>query len=198
MLPADSARAEFKHILDLLPRTQFTKSYGWWATDGDSASIQRYLDHYEMVAAQPRSASVIANARANIAAGRAYLSLARRDTATAVRQFTTMTDTLHECWYDNRLTIVQLLIAKKRWTDAAKRLERHWPGTSGCSNGFDDVMWTLERARVATQLGWYNQAAANYRTVADAWRTADPELQPFVREAREALKARRAGDTRSH
>jgi hypothetical protein len=119
----------------------------------------------------------------------------------ALRQFMFASDTLHECWYDNRLTLVQLLIAKHRFKDASARLERRWPGTSGCGNGFDDVLWTLARARVATQLGHTDEAVANYAVVAAAWRTADPELQPYVREARKALAAHRGpggGSTRSH
>jgi serine/threonine-protein kinase len=92
-----------------------------------------------------------------------------------------------------------LLIAKKRYSDAWSRLQRHWPGTSECSNGFDDVLWTLERARVASQLGHAGEAAASYALVASAWRNADPELQPFAREARDGLaRLRRAGDSRSH
>jgi len=201
MLPADSARAEFKRILELLPRTQFTKLYGWWASDGDTASIQRYIGHYEDRLTRPATPSTAAEVRANIAAGNAYLALARRDTMSALRRFMYASDTLHECWYDNRLTFVQLLIAKHRFRDASARLERRWPGTSGCGNGFDDVQWTLARARVATQLGHTDEAAANYAVVAAAWRTADPELQPYVREARKALAAHRGpagGSTRSH
>ncbi len=199
MLPADSARAEAKRILDLLPRTQFTKLYGWWATDGDTASIQRYIDHFAIAQLRPRTPSEAAELRANIAAGRAYLALARRDTLSALRQFMFNSDTLHGCWYDNRMTLVQLLIAKKRYNDAAARLERRWPGTSACSNGFDDVWWTLERARVAMKLGRTDEAMASYALVADAWRDADPELQPFVHEARKALAShRRSGESRSH
>jgi len=199
MLPADSARAEFKRILELLPRTQFTKLYGWWASDGDTASIQRYIDFYENRLTRPATPSTAANIRANITAGNAYLSLARRDTMAALRQLMFASDTLHECWYDSRLQLVQLLIAKRRFKDASARLERHWPGTSGCSNGFDDVMWTLARARVASQLGRTDEAMANYAVVAAAWRNADPELQPIVREARKALATRRGPrDPRSH
>jgi serine/threonine-protein kinase len=199
MLSADSARAEFKRILELLPRTQLTKLYGWWASDGDTASIQRYIDHFEDRLTRPATPSSAAGFRANLAVGHAYLALARRDTMSALRQFMFNSDTLHECWYDNRLQLVQLLIAKKRFKDASARLERRWPGTSGCSNGFDDVMWTLARARVAAQLGRTDEEMANYAVVAAAWRGADPELQPFVREARKALASRRGpGSWRSH
>jgi hypothetical protein len=125
--------------------------------------------------------------RASVAAGRAYLALAKRDTNAALKQLLTTTDTLHECWYENRMTLVHLLAATGRYRDAGKRLERRWPGSTACSNGFDDVMWTLERARIFDRLGRRMEAAAEYAFVADAWRSADPELQPYVRESREAI-----------
>ncbi len=125
--------------------------------------------------------------RANVAAGRAYLALAKRDTASALRQFLTTADTLHECRSDDRLAVVQLLAAVGRYEEAGRRLARRWPGTSGCSNGFDDVVWTLERARVFERLGRREEAAANYAFVATAWRNADPELERYVRESRAAL-----------
>jgi hypothetical protein len=134
--------------------------------------------------------------RASVASGRAYLALARRDTASALRQLLTTPDTLHECWYDTRLTLVQLLIATGRSREAAGRLERRWPGTSACSNGIDDVMWTMERARVFERFGRHAEAAANYAFVADAWRTADAELQPWVREAHDAMARLRTPKTR--
>jgi hypothetical protein len=198
MLPPDSARAEANRILGELPRVSFTKLYGWWATDGDTAAIQRYIDYFAGREARANTPSTAAMLRANVGAGRAYLALARRDTSSALRQFLAAGDTLHECWYDNRVEIARLLTARRRFKEAAARLERRWPGTSGCSNGFDDVLWTLERARVATELGRADEAAANYAVVADAWRNADRELQPFVLEAREALAARARVGARSH
>jgi hypothetical protein len=45
----------------------------------------------------------------------------------------------------------------------------------------------LERGRIAEQLGEREKAVKSYRFVADAWRRADPELQPYTAEAREAL-----------
>jgi serine/threonine-protein kinase len=185
MLPADTVRAEFKAILALSPRSKNVKLYRWWATDGDTVAIQTYVRDF--AASRLRSSAGRAMLRASIAAGRAYLDLARRDTASALRQLLTTPDTLHECWYDNRVTLVQLLIAKGRFREAAARLERRWPGTSACSNGVDDVVWTMERARVFERLGRDAEAVANYAFVVDAWRTADTELQPWVREAHEAM-----------
>jgi hypothetical protein len=189
MVPADSARMEFRRILSLAPRTRMTKLYGWWAADGDTASIQAYITQFtETQGERPRPPSGVAMLRASVAAGRAYLSLARRDTAAALRQFLTTPDTLHECWHDNRLATVQLLMAVGRYAEAGQRLERRWPGTSACSNGFDDVVWTLERGRAFERLGRRELAMENYAFVADAWRTADPELQRYVRESRNALE----------
>jgi serine/threonine-protein kinase len=187
MVPVDSSRAEFRRILALAPRTKITKLYGWWARDGDTAAIQTYVRQFGEAEGALRSASGSAMLRASVAAGRGYLELARGDTAGALRQLMATRDTLHECWYENRTTVVRLLVAEGRWNDAAARTERRWPGTTACSDGVDDVLWTLDRARVLDRLGRRTQAAAAYALVSDAWRTADPELQPYVRESRTAL-----------
>ena len=49
------------------------------------------------------------------------------------------------------------------------------------------VLATLERGRVAERMGEREKAIGSYRFVTDAWRRPDPELQPYVHEAREAL-----------
>jgi len=187
IVSTDTARAAFKRILALAPRTRITKLYGWWATDGDTAAILTYINGFAETEGRLNTESTEAMLRASVAAGRAYLALAKRDTNAALKQFLTTTDTLHECWYENRMTLVQLLAATGRYRDAGKRLDRRWPGSTACSNGFDDVMWTLERARVFEHLGRRMEAAAEYAFVADAWRGADPELQPYVRESRDAI-----------
>jgi hypothetical protein len=131
--------------------------------------------------------------RASIVAGRAHLALAKRDSVEALRVLTATRDTLQDCWYENRVVLVRLLAAAGRYREAANHLERRWPGTTSCSNGVDDIIWTMERARVFDRLGRRDEAIASYVFVAAAWRTADPELQPYVREAREAAKRLRAG-----
>ena len=186
MIPVDSSRAEFRRVLALAPRTRMTRLYGWWATDGDTAAIQTYITGFGTTT-HLHTPSGEAMLRASAEAGRAYLALAKRDTASAIRILSTTPDTLHECWYETRVTLVQLLAATGQYREAGKRLERRWPGTTGCSNGFDDMLWTMERGRVFERLGRKTEAAAAYAFVADAWRTADPELQPFVREARAGM-----------
>jgi len=164
-----------------------TKLYGWWASDGDTAAIQSYVTQFVEAQRRPHTPSGVEMLRASAAMGRAYLALARGDSALAIEQLLTTPDTLHECWYDARLTLAQLLIARGRYREAATHLARRWPGTTSCSNGFDDVVWTMERARVFDQLGRRAEAAREYAFVVEAWRNADPELQPVVRGAREAL-----------
>jgi hypothetical protein len=187
IVPAETARAEFARVLALAPRTMMTKLYGFWATDGDTAAIQSYIARFVDAQRRPRTASGLEMLRASATMGRAYLSLARRDTALAIEQLLNARDTLHECRYDVRLTLVHLLMVKERYREAAAQLGRRWPGTTSCSNGFDDVVWTMERARVLDRLGRRSDAARDYAFVVQAWRRADPELQPVVRAARDAL-----------
>jgi len=187
MVSPDTTRAEFHRILALAPRTRITRLYGWWATDGDTLAIQTYVNGFAEIENRPNTASVQGMLRASASAGRAYLALAKRDTNAALKQLITTSDTLHECWYENRVALVELLVATGRYRDAASRLERRWPGSTACSNGFDDILWTLERARVYEHLGRRKEAINEYAFVADAWRNADAELQPFVRESREAI-----------
>ena len=194
MLPVDSSRAEFHRVLALAPKVYVTELYGWWATDSDTAAIRTYIDGFWAAGSRIRTPSADAMLRANIIAGRAYLALARRDSAAALRVLVATRDTLHECWSENRLAIVRLLVAAGRYREAGQRLERRWPGTTSCSNAVDDVLWTMERARVFERLGRRDEAATNYEFVLAAWRTADPELQPYVRESSAALRRlRRSG-----
>ena len=53
----------------------------------------------------------------------------------------------------------------------------------------------LERGRVAERLNDRDKAVQCYSFVLDAWRNADPELQPYVTEARDGL-ARLTGEPR--
>jgi serine/threonine-protein kinase len=185
MMSADSTREAFHQILAYAPHTRVSKLYGWWATDGDTAAIQIYINGYAAVTGQ--TSPVQAMLKAQVAAGEGYLLLAKRDTLAAIRRFTTTPDTLNECGYESRVTVVQLLRATGRYQEAGERLRRRWPGTTQCSNGVDDVLWTMERGRVFEKLGRRDQAMESYAFVASVWRTADPELQSYVAEARAGM-----------
>jgi hypothetical protein len=49
------------------------------------------------------------------------------------------------------------------------------------------VLGVLEQGRIAERLGERGKATRSYQFVLDAWRRPDPELQPLVVEARNAL-----------
>jgi predicted Zn-dependent protease len=117
-------------------------------------------------------------------AAHAYLALMRHDTATALRRFEALPDSLCPLCYLHRLTLAQLLSARQEDQKAAPRLDRWLVELTLPS----EVLWTLERARVAERRGEREKAIHAYQYVADVWRHADPELQPYVTEAREGLK----------
>jgi hypothetical protein len=58
---------------------------------------------------------------------------------------------------------------------------------SGCCQARRNGSWTLERGRLAERLAKWEKAAQAYQYVADVWRNADPELQPYVPEAKQGL-----------
>lgn len=79
--------------------------------------------------------------------------------------------------------LAHLFTAQDRDREAGDVLER-WPWSGG---GVSFVFGMLERGRTAERLGDRRKAAESYQFVSDAWLHADPELQPYVAEARDAL-----------
>ena len=122
-----------------------------------------------------------------IASERAYLALARGDSAEALRLFDARPDTA--AFGGNAiddLVHAQLLAARGRVADAAALLERPMvgfnPGVSPV-----EILRALARGRVNERLGNRERAIEGYSRVVQAWRNPDPELQPYVEEARAAL-----------
>ncbi len=130
------------------------------------------------------------------AASHAFLALARRDSAEALRLFDALPDTacFGACVIDD-LVHIELLAARGRLADATTRLERppvgFFPGLLPV-----EVLRALERGRVYERLGDRDRAVAGYSLVVDAWRDADPELKTYVDEARAAL-ARLGGEKKT-
>jgi len=161
----------------------------WWAARRDTVSLrslQRRMD--QIVQASKGRFRVERHALYSAALAHAYLALARGDTAAALAGFLALPDsvcTFPSCILD-RLTTVHLLLAAGRLNDAVAAMDRPLPGAFYWSSG--DGLWHLERARVAERVGRRADAVREYAYVADAWRSADEELQPYVREARAALQ----------
>ncbi|PYO96941.1 MAG: hypothetical protein DMD61_13320 [Gemmatimonadetes bacterium] len=124
---------------------------------------------------------------------RVYRALAVSDTSGALAAFSTVPDSLcPDCVLD-ALRKAQLLARRRRDQEAAELLDREPHNTVPVP--LATVFWPLERGRVDERLGKRDEAVVAYRFVADVWRNADPELQPYVTEARAALR-RLSGEPR--
>jgi hypothetical protein len=154
-----------------------------YATQGDTVSLATLVLRTDSALRSAREPSSRRFAEYGTLSARAYLALARHDTATALAAFLAMPDTLRPAGLD-MLTMVRLLSARHRDRAALLVLER--PPLFGFYNA-DDVLYALERGRVAERLGEREIAAAAFRFVADMWVHADPELMPYVAEAHRAL-----------
>ena len=86
------------------------------------------------------------------------------------------------------LVTARLLAARGRLVEADSILSQRWQ----IEGGLLPVLYALERGRVAERLGKRAEAIDGYSLVADAWVKADPELQPAVTEARQALQRLRS------
>ena len=109
--------------------------------------------------------------------------------------FQAIPDTLcieNDCYY-GKLTEARLLKALGQARQAGAVLDR-WVWTGGgpflgpLGGGPLSVLGVLERGRIAEGLGERQKARDSYQFVVDVWRHADPELEPYIREARGALE----------
>ena len=116
-------------------------------------------------------------------AARAYLALLRRDTMTAIRRLEALPDSLCPLCYFQRMTLGHLLASRQDDRKAAAVLDR-WLIDLPLPS---EVLWTMERARVAERLGDREKAIHAYQYVADVWRHADAELEPYVTEAKQGI-----------
>jgi hypothetical protein len=152
-----------------------------WAETGDTAHLRRYERIVDSLGRLPGASAMM---RRELPVVQAFVSLARRDSSTALAQFLALPDTL----YDEsvvRFTRANLLVAAGRDAEAAKQLEN--PFVIGFPVALD-VLRMMQRGRVAERLGRREVAVESYQWVADMWHHADPELQPVVDEARAALE----------
>jgi eukaryotic-like serine/threonine-protein kinase len=163
----------------------------FWAARGDSATIRRIERTADSVARVTPNEVNRGIVRYAADAAPAYLALVRHDTAGAVRILESLPDSLCALCYLQRLTLGQLLAARQEDQKAAKLLDRWLVDVTVPSS----VLWTLERGRVAERMGDREKAMQSYQFVANVWRHADPELQPYVAEAREGL-GRMTGEPR--
>jgi hypothetical protein len=175
-------------ILERNRRVSPTRALAWAYFQRDTLFLLRLAAETTAVAASPADARTAARAQYQKGAADAYLTLVRGDSTAALRAFQTMPDSLclvmgfsDSCFF-HKLTQARLLVAQGDDRGAAAILDQ-----SRWSYFPLYVLATLERARIAERLGERNLAAESYQQVVDFWRRADPELQPYVREAQDGL-----------
>jgi serine/threonine-protein kinase len=157
----------------------------WWLARRDSVSLRRFAARAGQEAGRQQEATAMLNARYLHAAATAYLALVRGDSAQALRLLQAISDTLcivNDCYYQ-KLTEARVLDALGRTREAQGVLDR-WIWSAG---GDRYVMGVLELGRMAERMGEREKANQSYQFVVDIWRRADPELQPYVAEARNGL-----------
>ena len=165
----------------------------WWGARGDSSSLKRFLLRVKDRAQSNGSRSGQVNVPYLVAVGEAYLALARHDTTAAVARFLALPDSIGGPVWFERLTLARLLAARGRERQGLAVLDGEFPfPLRTASTG----IWALERARLAEKVGQREKARYWYGYVANLWRHADPELQPSVVEAREALRRMTAESVR--
>jgi tetratricopeptide (TPR) repeat protein len=157
----------------------------WWQARRDTLSLARFALRAEQEARTQKGATGKLRGRYLHLAATAYLELARGDSAAALRLFQAIPDTLcivNICYYE-KLIQARLLTSQGRARQAGEVLDLWvWKG-----EGPLYVLGVLDRARIAESLGEREKAMQSYQFVVDVWRRADPQLQPFVVEARTAL-----------
>lgn len=164
----------------------------WWLAHRDTGSLTRFAARAAEETRRPNPPLVVLRARLLGATSTAYAALARGDSARALEHLEAIPDTLclvdisSDCFHLN-LTLARLLAARGDDRRAGALLERWRWGAGPSAPGPWFVLATLERGRVAERLGEREKAIESYRFVKEAWRRPDPELQPYVSEAREGL-----------
>jgi tetratricopeptide (TPR) repeat protein len=202
-VPEDQARATFGEWLQLGDAPTPALALPWWGARRDTLALQRFQHRVDTVVrfhrpepnnpTLPRSNAIRLAQMAT--AARAHLALARGDTARALRGFDSLSTATTPCawWCQNGQLLYARLLAARGRLDKAARILNEPPMLEG--NVLDaspaplpsDILWYLERARVAERLGDRQRATEAYRYVTEAWRRPDPELERYVAEARAGL-----------
>jgi tRNA A-37 threonylcarbamoyl transferase component Bud32/tetratricopeptide (TPR) repeat protein len=183
ILPADTVDVIFRQYRrQHNPAEQYAAA--WWAARRDTLELRRQLQDLDSLAADSASTDVRSISRYGADAARAYLSLARGDSATALAQFKAVPDSLCPWCTVVPLTRVRLAMAARQDQEAHALLERQLFAPFQVTN----VLWAYERGRVGERVGDRIMATDGYRFVARVWQNADPRLHGYVIEAKAGLR----------
>jgi tetratricopeptide (TPR) repeat protein len=183
-VPADTAAAVFQQSLerDVTATAGLVLVLPWWFSRRDTAALARFASLCDSLALHDSVPLLKAVRHYGAQAARGYAILARGDSAAALRVFASLPDSVCEPMIDRcrfqKLIQARLLGAIGEYGRSFELMEK-WTGL--------DPEVVLEQARLAERLGEREQAIKAYQFVADAWRHADLELQPYVGEAQSRL-----------
>jgi len=150
---------------------------------GDSIMVRRILSLADSIAKLPNLPVPREVVQYTGALAHAYLTLDRRDTVAALREFLSLPDSLcHECGW-SWLTRAQLLESQGRNAEAAAALDQ-----VGVLNSPMGVLTEFERARIAEKLGDKARARDGYAFVAGMWEHGDPFFAQYAADSRAGLK----------
>ncbi len=187
-VPAETASAEFGERLagDTVTSAALVAAFPWWAARRDTVSLRRAQARADSLGRSAPASAALPQAGYVTRSAAAYLSLARDDTAGAIRGLAGLPE--HGCpaCYLDQVTLAQLLVEAHRDQEAWRILGAEHPSTSAVPVP-TEILWSLLRGRAAERLGERERALRAFAWVAGMWRNADPGLQPYAAEAREAL-----------
>ena len=184
IVPRDTAAAQFRAWAEQKDIGLGTVGFQWWIVMGDSAAIKRVRWRGDSLARAAVDSGARDEGIAIVAQAGVALSLTRHDTVEASRQIQALPG---RTWYSPFLferAMLQPLLLSSQGRDREAAALLAWPVFFFVVGGFDE----LERGRVAERLGDRETAVKAYTYVAVLWRKADPELQPYVAEARAGLQ----------
>jgi serine/threonine-protein kinase len=184
-VPHDTAQAVFDQYLRDRFWSGIYAALPFWAESRDTASLRQAVGWWDSLrtAGTPQTAAI---ATYFGTAGRAHLAVARGDSAGALELLEALpTWPCYSCYHEEH-TRARLLARFGRDAEAVELLDR-MPFQLQYGPPADAVLVALERGRLHEGLGNVDAAIAAYSFVIDAWRSPDPELEPFVEEARTAI-----------
>jgi hypothetical protein len=155
----------------------------WWATRGDTASIIALLQLHRAKSAQAKAERKV-YPEYNSEVARAYLFLARHDTANAIKAFALLSDTLCLRCDQDHLTSARLLEKRRDFAAADKILRQRLYSFLTPT----EIVIALERGKVAEASGQKDIALKSYGLVIKAWARPDPEVQALVQQAQAGVR----------
>jgi serine/threonine-protein kinase len=178
IIPKDTIQSVYSRWLaQKAPQTH--TALPWWASNRDTLSIKKLIAIYEEEVGKTKD-EVRNMAQYNASAARAFLVLARGDSAGATKAFQELPDSLClRCDFD-RLETARLLTRAGN-LDAADRILRQRLYSAVTPM---EITMAFNRAQLASKTRKPEVGKAASGFVVDAWERGDPEVQPIVTQAR--------------